>query len=368
MANHIDYTPVVKIITSDGSGTGFFFRRPNYFITNFHVVEGYRDVTVELQDEERFRASVLLVSQHLDLAIIRVEGDFEKWTPLEFCEEDALQLSDKIVVGGFALGKPFSITEGVVSSPRQKADGRYLIQTDAAVNPGNSGGPMFNSEGKVCAVVVSKIKGAENVGFGIPIADVKKVFKALGEISDEERYYYQCPGCDNPLMDETAKFCPSCGADIPREAFNEKTKSDFTKLGEEIIRAIGIDPLLANNGDEDWKFYYKGALIRAYDYGRSFIIFLSNINLLPKQELQPLFEYMLSNPVAPYQLGIRENDVVLYSCIHLTDLQNEKHRDRIIKELAALPEKAAELDDFLNTKFGCRFPERKDSVEQSVEA
>ena len=85
MGNQMDYTSVVKIITSDGSGTGFFFRRPNYFITNFHVVEGYRDVTVELQNEERFRASVLLVSQHLDLAIIRVEGDFEKWTPLEFC-------------------------------------------------------------------------------------------------------------------------------------------------------------------------------------------------------------------------------------------------------------------------------------------
>ncbi len=367
MEANVDYTPVVKIITSDGSGTGFFFRRPNYFITNFHVVEGYRSVTIEFQNEERARGSVLLISQHLDLAIVRVEGEFEKWNPLEFCDTDALQLSDKIVVGGFALGKPFSITEGVVSSPRQKADSRYLIQTDAAVNPGNSGGPMFNSEGKVCAVVVSKVQGADNVGFGIPIADIKKVLTALGKITNETGYYYQCPGCDLPVMDEKAKFCASCGAEIPKEAFNEKTKSDFTKLGEEIIRAIGIDPVLANNGDEDWKFYYKGALIRAYDYGRSFIIFLSNINLLPKQELRPLFEYLLSNPVAPYQLGIRDNDVVLYSCVHLTDLQNEKHRDRIIKELAGLPEKAAELDDYLNTKFGCRFPERKDTEQVQEE-
>lgn len=358
MDTNINFDSVVKVITYDGSGSGFFFRRPNYVMTNFHVVEGHHTVTLELQNEERCHATVLLVSQHLDLAVLQVDANFSDVEPALFCEADNLVLSDRIITAGFPLGSPFAITEGIVSSPRQKAGSRFLIQTDAAVNPGNSGGPMFNSEGKVCAVTVSKIQNAENIGFGIPIEDIKKVLQTLDTIHDGTQFHFQCPGCEKPIT-EKVEYCDSCGAKIPSEAFKEASKTALTALVDDIIREVGLDPVIACDGDEQWKFYYKGALIVAYVYYRDFLIFYSNVNLLPKQDLREIFEYLLSEPFPPYQFGIKDNDVVLYLCVHLSDLQNDKYREGIMKQFAALPEKCAEIDDLLVEKFGCTFPERK---------
>ena len=92
METNINFDSVVKVITHDGSGSGFFFRRPNYVMTNFHVVEGHHTVTLELQNEERCRATVLLVSQHLDLAVLQVDANFADVKPAEFCEGDTLAL------------------------------------------------------------------------------------------------------------------------------------------------------------------------------------------------------------------------------------------------------------------------------------
>ena len=360
MDNTIDFSAVVKVITYDGSGSGFFFRHPNLLMTNFHVVEGHRIVTIELQNEERYRASVLLVSQHLDLAILQVDGDFSDWKLAQFCDGDELQLSDKIVVAGYPLGRPFAITEGIVSAPRQKVSGRFLIQTDAAVNPGNSGGPMFNSEGKICAVTVSKMQNAENIGFGIPIADIKKVLETLDAIQGETHFHFQCPGCEKPITQMT-EYCESCGAKIPPEAFKEVSKTDLTESVEKIIEGMGLDPMIACDGDEQWKFYYKGALLIGYVYNHNFLIFYSNSNLLPKQNLNEIFEYLLQDPIPPYQLGTKDNDIVLYYCVHLSDLQNPNHRERIMKEFSDIAEKAAEMDDLFATRFGCPFPERKNN-------
>ncbi|MGP1362081.1 MAG: trypsin-like peptidase domain-containing protein [Bacteroides sp.] len=362
-STNIDYSAVVKVITNDGSGSGFFFRRPNYLMTNFHVVEGHRTVTLELQNEERSKGSVVLVSQHLDLAIIQAETDFNGIEPVVFCDEDSLELSDKIVVAGFPLGRPFAITEGIVSSPRQKVGARFLIQTDAAVNPGNSGGAMFNSEGHVCAVTVSKMQNAENIGFGIPVADIKKMLQTLDTMGDDRHYHFQCPGCEKAIVDDNMEYCDSCGAKIPQEAFKEVPKSALTSVVEKIISDMGIDPIEACNGDEQWKFYYKGALIITYVYNRDFLISYCNINLLPKQDLGALFEYLLKDPAPPYQFGVKDNDVVMYLCVHLSDLQNDTYREKIMQQFTALPEKAAELDDELASKYGCTFPERKNKTQ-----
>ena len=83
--------------------------------------------------------------------------------------EKEVTLGQKINVAGNPFGMPFTATEGTVSSPRQLMDDTYYIQTDAAVNPGNSGGPMFNLDGEVVAITTSKMSNEDNMGFGIPV-------------------------------------------------------------------------------------------------------------------------------------------------------------------------------------------------------
>ena len=350
------YSAVHKVITFTGSGSGFLIRQPNYFITNYHGVEGHHVVSLEDQDENRYRAQVVLVSPSHDLAVLTAEGDFSSLAPTPIAEAGTVELGDRMTVAGFPFGKPFSVTEGIVSSPRQRVDNRYLIQTDAAVNPGNSGGPMFNANGEVVAVTVSKMVDAENVGYGIPVSDLQKVLATLDSITDKE-FHVQCSGCDTPIATEQ-EFCTSCGAKLSADAFKETKLSPLAELVEGIIANMGIDPVTARVGKEFWRFYRGSAQLSMYVYNTRFLIFYSNVNTLPKKDLGPVLGYLLSNPVPPYQFSLRENDLVLYYCVHLADLDSP-HRERISQELTDLAKKADDLDNYLLDTYGCPLPERK---------
>lgn len=104
---------------------------------------------------------------------------------------------------------PFTATEGTVSSPKQLMDDSYYIQTDAAVNPGNSGGPMFNQNGEVVAITTSKLTNADNMGFGIPIASLCTLLEQISEL-DRNNFNIQCNSCEEFISEED-EYCPSCG-------------------------------------------------------------------------------------------------------------------------------------------------------------
>ena len=115
-------------------------------MTNYHVVEGFRQVALEDNQKNRYLANIVLVNPILDIALLSAEGDFTALPEISLaCTE--VTLGQKINVAGYPFGMPFTATEGTVSSPKQLMDDSYYIQTDAAVNPGNSGGPMFNQSG-----------------------------------------------------------------------------------------------------------------------------------------------------------------------------------------------------------------------------
>ena len=102
----------------------------------------------------------------MDTPCWRPKGDFSSLPDISLAEDDTLTIGRKVYVAGYPYGMPFTITEGSVSSPKQLMDGKY-IQTDAAVNPGNSGGPILDEDNRVVGVTVSKFTQADNMGFGI---------------------------------------------------------------------------------------------------------------------------------------------------------------------------------------------------------
>ena len=137
-------------------------------------------------------------------------------------------------------------------------NGQYYIQTDAAVNPGNSGGPIINEKNEVVGITVSKFTGsdADNMGFGIRVETLHKLFDSIEEL-DRECFQVQCESCDS-LISEEEEFCPSCGEKLPEGVFEERQLSPLSEFCEAAIAKMGINPVLARDGNEAWLFH-KGS-------------------------------------------------------------------------------------------------------------
>ena len=170
---------------SASSGTGVILSADGYIVTNAHVVENSSAVTVQLTDDRTFSARLVGCDDISDLAVLRI--DCTDLTPAQFGDSSTLRVGDTVVAIGDPLGAAFrgTYTNGIVSAINRDVDmnGRTmtLIQTNAALNSGNSGGPLINCYGQVIGINTMKIgtftdtAGVEGLGFAIPSTQVKEI-------------------------------------------------------------------------------------------------------------------------------------------------------------------------------------------------
>lgn len=171
-----------------GSGTGFVWDKQGYIVTNFHVVEGARQITITLQDQSNWPAEVVGLAPERDLAVLRIKAPKAKLTPLPLGDSAQLRVGRKVLAIGNPFGLDATLTTGVVSalgreiiSPNQRKI-TNVVQTDAAINPGNSGGPLLNSQGELIGVntmIYSPSGASAGIGFAIPVNTVKEVVPEL---------------------------------------------------------------------------------------------------------------------------------------------------------------------------------------------
>ena len=186
--------PSVVSITSNtasgtSTGTGVIVSDAGYLVTNYHVIRQAQSIDVKLTDERELTASVVGEDPVSDLAVLRV--DAEDLTPAQFGDSDGVRVGDSVVAIGDPLGVELrgTMTDGIVSAISRdvQVDGRTmnLIQTNAALNSGNSGGPLINRFGQVIGINTMKIgtfadsSGVEGLGFAIPSATVQEIVNQL---------------------------------------------------------------------------------------------------------------------------------------------------------------------------------------------
>jgi S1-C subfamily serine protease len=188
-----------QLVPSQGTGSGFIINEQGEIVTNNHVVNGSRELTVTLSDHKKFKAVIKGIDPANDLALIKIEAN-RKLPFLHLGESDNLQVGQKVL----AIGNPFALegtlTTGIVSSlgrSLKSENGNTLedmIQTDAAINPGNSGGPLLDSHGNVIgintAIFGSQTEmgeaGSIGIGFAMPVNRVKAMldeYRKSGHIS-----------------------------------------------------------------------------------------------------------------------------------------------------------------------------------------
>ena len=200
--------PAVVVVKSPhGLGSGFFVNTNGYLLTNFHVIKGSRHLTVTRFKQEggilkrviHRDVEIVATAPFHDLAVLKVNdlnGDIP--TTVVLSPKDSVEIGETVFTIGNPLGLERSVTEGVISQAERNFKGFLYHQVDAPVNPGNSGGPLFNSRGQVIGVVNMGVPGMEGLNFAIPVEHVKYVLDhlrgfAFNQSNPESGYVYPEP-------------------------------------------------------------------------------------------------------------------------------------------------------------------------------
>ncbi len=173
---------VVQVRTPSGLGSGFIINEEGFLLTNFHVIEGETQISVEvyhltsgeLERKSYRQVRIIAINKFGDMALLKIDDkDAPKFKAVLLGSADALAVGDGVFAIGSPLGLERTVTEGILSTKTRPMAGELFLQTTAQINPGNSGGPLFNLRGEVVGITNMKITFGEGLGFAIPVESVK---------------------------------------------------------------------------------------------------------------------------------------------------------------------------------------------------
>lgn len=197
---------------SQALGSGFVISEDGYIVTNNHVIEGADQIQIEFNNGDVFDATVVGSDPNTDIALLKIEAD-QSLTFVPFGDSDIMRVGDWVMAVGNPLGQGFSVSAGIISARGRQLSGTYddFIQTDAAINKGNSGGPLFNMEGQVIGVntaILSPSGGSIGIGFSMSSNVVTKVVDQLKEFGETRRGWLGVR-----IQDVTADVADAMGLD-----------------------------------------------------------------------------------------------------------------------------------------------------------
>lgn len=193
---------VVQVKTPEGLGSGFFVNADGYLITNFHVIEGETEISVEVYhqhngqlDRDTYKSvRIVAINKFHDLALLHIEDkNAPKFKPVTLGSADALNVGEAVFAIGSPLGLERTVTQGILSTKTRVMEGELYLQTSTQINPGNSGGPLFNLAGEVVGVTNMKITFGEGLGFAIPVELVKNF------LDHRDAFAYSTDNPNNPF-------------------------------------------------------------------------------------------------------------------------------------------------------------------------
>lgn len=244
---------------SQAQGSGFIISKDGYIITNTHVVDNANKITIRLSDKREFQAKLIGSDKLSDIALLKIET--ENLPSVELGNSDKLDVGEWVVAIGTPFGLDFTATQGIISAlSRSLPSETYVpfIQTDAAVNPGSSGGPLFNLKGQVIGVnsqIYSRSGGYMGVSFAIPVNIVKNVTEQLKTDGKVSRGWL---GVGIQNIDENlaksfgiskaeGSLVSSVVSDSPAEKAGFQVGDIITRFGNSAVKSAQDLPLLVGN-------------------------------------------------------------------------------------------------------------------------
>ena len=241
--------------TSAASGSGFILTGDGYVLTNYHVIESSNSISVTLYDGKSYDAVLIGYDESSDIAVLKI--DAEGLTPVVLGDSDNLNVGDSVVAIGNPLGElTFSLTSGAVSALNREITlsnsvTMNLIQTDCAINSGNSGGALFNLYGEVIGITNAKYSGSgsgasiDNIGFAIPINHVRGIVESIIENGYVAKPYIGVNVSD--VSEETMSYGLPAGAAV--KAVSEDSPAEKAGLQvNDIITAVNGKEISGRTG------------------------------------------------------------------------------------------------------------------------
>ncbi len=220
-----------------GLGSGFIIDKEGIIVTNNHVIEGADEITVIMSDQTEFSAELLGRDPKADLAVLKIEPGQTELTAVEWGNSDLMRVGDWSIAIGNPLGLGGTVTAGIISAISRDLRGSSpyvkFLQTDASINRGNSGGPLFNVEGKVIGIntaIISQTGGSIGLGFAIPSNSAKKIVQQLKDFGRTKRGWLGVQ-----IQPVSKDFAESLGLENEKGAFvsNVNPKGPSKKAGIE---------------------------------------------------------------------------------------------------------------------------------------
>ncbi len=224
-------------------GAGFVISEDGYVVTNNHVIEGADEIEVEFINGDIFPARIVGTDANIDIAVLKIDAD-KPFEYVAFGNSDVARVGDWVMAMGNPLGQGFSVSAGIISARNRELSGPYddYIQTDAAINRGNSGGPLFNMDGEVIGVntaIISPSGGSIGLGFSMASNTVDPVVEQLKEYGEVRRGWLGVNiGSVNDEMAEALGLDEPTGA-IIRDVFDGPAKDAGLKTMDVIVMFDG---------------------------------------------------------------------------------------------------------------------------------
>ena len=257
-----------KRVRESGTGTGFIVDRDGHILTAFHVIRDMNQVDVILDSGKRLPARVVGTAPQLDIALLHADIGNDELFPLPFGDSRSLQVGQKTLAIGNAIGLHNTLTVGVVSAVGRTVEGapielqEALIQTDSAINPGNSGGPLLDSAGQVIGINTAVIEKSQNIGFAIPIHFAAAIMPDLIEMGHPYRPQLGVSGSEitpnlarlfglsierGVMVEEVLPGSPAAAAGLQAGARVVMVADRPHVLGGDIITAINGEPITSSS-------------------------------------------------------------------------------------------------------------------------
>jgi S1-C subfamily serine protease len=207
---------VVGVRLPEGHGSGFAFHPRGLVLTCRHVVDRSSEVVVSLADGNEVPGRVLASLRSLDAAVLALPADLGP-RPLPLRDTSDLRQGERVIALGHPWGMSHTVTSGIVSHAGRLLQGHRFIQTDASLNPGNSGGPLLDMAGRVVGVATWILSRGQGIGFAIPVNELASFLEdVLGHLEHLERGSY-CRVCGAPNWTGEGSYCSRCGSRLSKD-------------------------------------------------------------------------------------------------------------------------------------------------------
>lgn len=343
---------IIQIATPHSTGTGFFLREPGLIVTNHHVVEGNRAVIIEGAKFKKQLAVVRYADRKYDLAFLDGPQNGPELPVVRLGVGKTMRVRDPITAIGHPFGLKFSVKSGIVSNDREIMNNIPYLHIDAALNPGNSGGPLVDNDGDVVGINTFIIRDGDNIGFSLPVSflnDSLDDFKKAGGDNS-----CRCPACSNVVSESTVDngFCSFCGnrVSLPGAA-EEYMPTGVPRTIEALITRTGHDVNLSRCGPNCWEINQGSAKINITYHENSGLMTADAILCqLPRENIKPLYEFLLreNHGNETITFSVHEQDILLSLLIYDRYL----NEDTGMQMLQLLFEKADHYDNILVEKYG----------------